>query len=316
MQMLINIILLLIGFVLLTKGADFFVDGASSISKKFKIPPVIIGLTVVALGTSCPEAAVSISAALRHNNAIAVSNVAGSNIFNILIVIGVCALFNTIIVQKDIAKRDYPICIGLSVFALLAVIDGTVSRLEGIILVACFFAYVILLIVHALKEKEELPDEIKEFSIPVSILFLIGGLAAIVIGGDLVVDYASAIAKALGMSDTLVGLTIVAFGTSLPELITSITAIKKGVVDLAVGNVIGSNIYNIVFVLGASATISPIGGLTNEASFDFAVALGAVIISFAFCVKSKSFNRGKGAVMVILYAAYMAYIICRNYGVI
>lgn len=313
--MLLNILLLLVGFVLLIKGADFFVDGASSISKKMKIPPVIIGLTVVALGTSCPEAAVSIQAALSHNNAIAVSNVAGSNIFNVLVVVGVCALFSTIPVQKDLIKRDFPICIVLSILTLVFVLDKSVSRIEGLILLACFLIYVIMMVLSALKNKTEASDDIKEYSVIVSILFLAGGIVAIVFGGDMVVEYASKIAKSLGMSDTLVGLTIVALGTSLPELVTSVVAIKKGVVDLAVGNVVGSNIYNIVFVLGSSASISAISGLTGDVIFDFSVVLAAIVIAYIFCVKSKSFNKSKGAFLVLMYIAYTAFIICRNYGV-
>lgn len=310
----LNILLLLLGFVLLIKGADFFVDGASSISKKLKIPPVIIGLTVVALGTSCPEAAVSIQAAIAHSNAIAVSNVAGSNIFNVLVVIGVCTLFASIPVQKDLIRRDFPICILLSVMTFIFVLDKNVSRIEGIILTGCFIAYVLIMVISALKNKSESEDDIKEYSLVLSIIFLVGGIIAIVYGGDMVVDYASRIARALGMSDTLVGLTIVALGTSLPELVTSVVAIKKGIVDLAVGNVVGSNIFNLVFVLGSSAMISPITGLTGDVIADFLVVLASIVIAYIFCVKSKSFSRPKGVVLILSYVLYTAYIICRNYG--
>lgn len=314
--MLVNVVLLIVGFILLIKGADFFVDGASSVSKKCSIPPVIIGLTVVAMGTSCPEATVSIQAALNQNNAIAISNVAGSNIFNILVVIGACALFNKVLVQKDIIRRDYPICIILSALVLFFLRDYTVSRAEGLILLSCFFAYVILMVVSALKNHAKVEDDIKEYSIPVSLIFIIGGVAAIIFGGDLVVDYASAIAKSLGMSETLVGLTIVALGTSLPELVTSVTAIKKGVVDLAVGNVVGSNIFNIVMVLGASAAISPIIGLTREAFIDFIVVVAVSAGSYLLCLKSHTFNKSKGIALILCYTAYTAYIICRNYGIL
>lgn len=313
---MLNVLLLLVGFVLLIKGADFFVDGASSISKKLNIPPVIIGLTVVALGTSCPEAAVSIQAALAKSNAIAVSNVAGSNIFNILVVIGVCALFAKIPVQKDIIKRDFPICIGLSIMALVFVFDKEVSRIEGLIFVGCFLLYVIMMVMSALKNKESGSDDIKEYSVLVSLIFLAGGIVAIVFGGDMVVEYASKIAKSLGMSDTLVGLTIVALGTSLPELVTSVVAIRKGVVDLAVGNVVGSNIYNFVFVLGSSASISAITGLTTDVIVDFSVVLAAAVIAYLLCLnKDKSFKKPAGALLVVMYIAYTAFIICRNYGV-
>lgn len=312
---MLNVLLLLVGFVLLIKGADFFVDGASSISKKLKIPPVIIGLTVVALGTSCPEAAVSIQAALSHNNAIAVSNVAGSNIFNILVVIGVCALFAKIPVQKDIMKRDFPICIGLSVLLFYFILDKNVSRVEGLILIGCFVIYVLMMVLSALKNKDTGSDDIKEYSVLLSLIFLAGGVAAIIYGGDMVVEYASKIAKSLGMSDTLVGLTIVALGTSLPELVTSVVAIRKGVVDLAVGNVVGSNIYNIVFVLGASASISAITNLTTDVFVDFAVVLAAAVIAYLFCLKKKEFGKLAGATLVVMYVAYTAFIIARNYNV-
>ena len=312
--MIVNILLLLVGFVLLIKGADFFVDGASSISKKCNIPPVIIGLTVVAMGTSCPEAAVSIQAAINKSNAIAISNVSGSNLFNILVVIGACALFNTVLVQKDIIKRDYPVCIAVTLLTLVFLFDKTISRVEGLILVAIFLGYVIAMVVSALKSKESVEDDIKEYSVILSIVFILGGLVAIVIGGDLVVDYASKIAKGFGMSQTLVGLTIVAMGTSLPELVTSVTAIKKGVVDLAVGNVIGSNIFNLVFVLGISAAISPINGLDAEAVIDFAFTAFVAILSYIMCIKSKTFNKSKGIVLITIYVLYTVYIIARNYG--
>lgn len=312
-ETLLNILLLLVGFVLLIKGADFFVDGASSISKKCHIPPVIIGLTIVALGTSCPEAAVSIRAAMAHNNEIAVSNVAGSNIFNMAVVIGACALFKNVTVQKDIIKRDFPICIILSALTLLFVTNGDVSRPEGIILIILFFLYVALLASSAIKNKDDGNDEIKEHSVPVSLLFLAGGLAAIVFGGDLVVEYASSLAKTCGMSDTLVGLTIVALGTSLPELVTSITAIKKGFADMAVGNVVGSNIFNILFVLSLSAAISPITGLNTDTTIDFVVVLICAIFGYLLCIKKKEFRKKDGILLLAFYLIYTTYIILRNY---
>lgn len=312
----INILLLILGFILLIKGADFFVDGASSISKKCSIPPVIIGLTVVALGTSCPEAAVSIKAAVSNSNAIAISNVAGSNIFNTLVVIGVCALFHNIVVQKDIIRRDYPVSILLAAAVLFFLRDKAISRAEGLFLLICFFIYIIILIISALKKHTAANDTIREYSVIVSLLFMIGGAAAIASGGELVVKYASRIAESLGMSQTLTGLTIVALGTSLPELVTSAAAIKKGVVDLAVGNVVGSNIFNIVFVLGASAAISPISGLSEEAIYDFTTVAAAGILSYAMCFKTKSFSRPKGLALLALYLLYTVYILCRNYGFI
>ncbi len=312
-EILLNILFLLIGFILLIKGADFFVDGASSISKKCHIPPVIIGLTIVALGTSCPEAAVSIRAAMIHSNEIAVSNVAGSNIFNMAVVIGACALFKNVSVQKDIIKRDFPICIFLSALTLLFVINGEVSRSEGIILIVLFFLYVAILASSAIKNKDEGNDEIKEYNIPISLLLLAGGLTAIVFGGDLVVEYASELARKCGMSDTLVGLTIVALGTSLPELVTSVTAIKKGIADMAVGNVVGSNIFNILFVLSLSAAISPITGLNIETTIDFTSVLICAVFGYLLCIKKKEFQKKDGILLLIFYIIYTAYVIIRNY---
>ena len=308
-------LILIIGFILLIKGADMFVDGSSSVAKILKVPSVIIGLTIVSLGTSAPEAAVSISAAIKGNNDIALSNVVGSNIFNLLVVIGVSAMITPFLVDKDIKKRDLPINIVLTAVLLaLTYIGQGLNRIEGIILLVIMVVYIFVLIKNALKNKVE-EEETKAMSVHKSIIFIILGLAAIVFGGDLVVDAASAIAKQIGVSDLLIGLTIVAIGTSLPELVTSVVAAKKGESGLALGNAVGSSIFNIIFILGLSSTVSPIGVAKADFSFviiDIIVLIVVSAIIQLFCVTKEKVSRVEGAVCVGLYATYMAYIIMRT----
>ena len=222
-----DFLLLLVGFVLLIKGADYFVEGSSSLAKIMKIPAVIIGLTIVAMGTSAPEASVSINAALAGNNDIAISNVIGSNIFNGMVVVGVCAIMQKFAVNLEIAKRDLPINILISILLCFMIADGNLSRLEGIILLIGMVIFIGLMVMSALKNREE-GDDIKTLSLPLSLVYIVGGLIAVVFGGDLVVDSATAIATMFGLSQNFIGLTIVAVGTSLPELVTSIVATRKG----------------------------------------------------------------------------------------
>ena len=258
-SIIIQIVLLLVGFVFLIKGSDLFVDGASSIASILKIPTIIVGLTIVAFGTSAPEAAVSITSSLTGSNALAVSNVIGSNLFNMLMVIGVSALLGDLLMEKSVLDKDLPFLVGITIlFAVFIFIGWNISNIEGIILLIILAAYIFYLIRNARKSKDANEVEEAKMSLPKSIIFILIGIAGIVLGGDLVVDSASAIAIAFGMSETLVGLTIVAVGTSLPELVTSLTALKKGENQLVIGNVIGSNIFNILFVLGASSAISAI----------------------------------------------------------
>lgn len=313
---MVPVLLLLLGFVFLIKGADFFVDGSSAIAKAFKIPPVIIGLTIVALGTSAPEAAVSIQAALNQNNAISVSNVIGSNLFNLLMVIGCCAVLKKMNVDKSIIRRDFPLCILATALTVLFLWDHTLSRAEGLILLLLFFAYLTVIVIAAVKNKETGEDSIKSLPIWLSLIYIALGLAGIVWGGDLVVDNASRIAERLGMSSTLIGLTIVALGTSLPELVTSLVASAKGSSDLAIGNVIGSNICNILFVLAASASISPMKGISADSLIDGAVCLGVTVLMYLMCFRKKRFSRAQGAVCIVIYLAYTAYILLRNYNLL
>ena len=316
-SILLNILLLVVGFVLLIKGADFFVDGAAALAAKFKVPTLIIGLTIVAMGTSAPELAVSITSALKGANALAVSNVIGSNTFNMLIVLGVCSVIMPIAVSDAAIKRDFPLSIVATVLFLILVLDGQITRIEGIILLAIFVCYIAYTIIIARKNKTD-DEPPKDFKPLVCVLSILGGLAGIVFGGDLVVDNAQEIALAAGMSEALTGLTICAIGTSLPELVTSVTASRKGQNDMAVGNVIGSNIFNILMILGVSGTISPIA--LGDAAFnnlvDVIILVGISIITYIFCVTGKKISRWQGGVMVILYAAYMAYAIMRNYGIV
>ena len=312
MTILLQFVLLIVGFVFLIKGSDFFVDGASSIASLLKIPTIIVGLTIVAFGTSAPEAAVSITSAITGNNAMAVSNVIGSNLFNILMVIGISALLGELLMEKDVLNKDLPFLVGITVlFAAFIIIGWNVSQIEGIILLVILIAYVAHLIKSAKKSDNANVVEKPKFTLPYSILFIIIGLAGIVIGGDLVVNSASDIAIAFGMSETLVGLTIVAIGTSLPELVTSLTALKKGENQLVIGNVIGSNIFNILFVLGASSAITAIS-LDSSMLIDVTFMVFVTVLCFIFGKTQDKFDRKEGAILVALFIAYMIFAILRN----
>lgn len=302
-------LLLLIGFVLLIKGADLFVDGSSSIAGILKVPSVIIGLTIVAMGTSAPEAAVSINAGLVGNSDISLGNIVGSNIFNLLVVIGACAVIFPAKSNEDILKRDLWWNIGVSVLLFILILDGSISRMEGIILLAVFIFYLGLMVRSAMKNRmEETPVDV--MPLWKSLLFVAGGLAAVVFGGDMVVDNASLIAKAWGMSDTLVGLTIVAIGTSLPELVTSITASKKGDSGIALGNAVGSCLFNILFILGMASSITPINAVP-ELIIDTAILIVVTILILIVAKTDKKTNRAEGIICVAAYIIYTAYIIMR-----
>ena len=303
---------LVIGFVLLIKGADFFVEGSSSVAKRLHVPSIIIGLTIVAMGTSLPETAVSVSASLIGNNELAVSNVVGSNIFNN--------------VAKETIKRDIPLSLICAALLMLLGIIGlgdksgmTLGHLDGVILLGFFAGYIFYMIKIALKASREgrkveieggLDEDIKLISVPLSILFIVGGAAAIAVGGDITVDAAARIAGDLGMSQTLIGLTIVSIGTSLPELVTSIVAAKKDEVDMALGNAIGSNVFNILMVLGIASAISPVSIIT-ENIIDLCVLIVFTVCVWIFAGTKKKIGRVEGICMVAFYAAYAVYIIIR-----
>ena len=338
-SLIFKIILLIVGFVILIKGADFFVEGSSSVAKKLKVPPLIIGMTIVAMGTSLPEAAVSVSASMNDANSLAVSNVVGSNIFNLMMVLGICALFNKLKVGKDVLRRDYPfsiICALLMIF--LGVFgfkeDGSygmnweMDRLAGIIYLVLFVCFITILIISAMKARkkaqetgvaaerslaDEMEDEVAEIPVWKSIIYIVLGAVAIKFGGDWVVDGAVAIAERIGVSDTIIGLTICAVGTSLPELVTSIVAARKNQLDMAIGNVVGSNVFNILFVLGIASTISPIP-FAIENIIDICVLIAFSVLIYIFCITKKSINKVEGGVMVALYVIFMVYVCLRETG--
>lgn len=302
-------VLLILGFVLLVKGADFFVDGASSVAKLLKIPSVIIGLTIAAIGTSAPEAAVSISAGLSGNSDIALSNVVGSNMFNLLVVIGVSAVICPIVTEKAILTRDIWWSLGAAVVLFVMMLDMEISRVEGILLLCGIITYIVILVRSALKNRTQ-GEDVKTMSPLKSVLCIVGGLAAVAIGGDLVVDNAVLIAKAIGMSETFIGLTIIAMGTSLPELVTSIVAAKKGDSGLALGNVIGSNIFNILFILGMASALTPINA-SPTLLVDVGIIAVSTLVVYVFGKTGNKTTRWEGAACLAIYAAYAAYITIR-----
>lgn len=325
-NMVLNLILLLVGFVALIKGADIFVDGSASIARRFGVPGVIVGLTIVAMGTSAPELAVSVSAGLSGSNEIAVSNVIGSNLFNLLVVLGVCALMKPLPVDEGIKKRDYPICLiatlTLLVFAATKIIlgprpdladthaiSGELSRVRGLAFILGFIAYLIYTIKRA-KNSQDKDDSYEPEPMWKSILFILVGIGLIVVGGDGVVTSARNLALMWGMSETLVGLTIVAIGTSLPELVTSIVASAKGENGMALGNAIGSNIFNLLLILGTSSSLNPIP-ITVASFFDIAILLGVSVACYFFVCTGKKITRIEGGIMVMAYAAYTVYAIMR-----
>ena len=311
-SIILQVVLLIVGFVFLIKGSDFFVDGASSIASILKIPTIIVGLTIVAFGTSAPEAAVSITSSLTGSNAMAVSNVIGSNLFNILMVIGIAALFGDLLMEKSVLNKDLPFLVGITVlWAIFIVIGWDISSIEGVILLVILIVYIFYLIRNARQSGTANYVEKPKLTLAKSIIFILVGLAGIIIGGDLVVNSASDIAIALGMSETLVGLTIVAIGTSLPELVTSLTALKKGENQLVIGNVIGSNIFNILFVLGTSSAISAIP-LNSSMLTDVIFMVAVTVLCFIFGKTQDKYDKKEGIILIILFIAYMAFAIMRN----
>ena len=309
---IIQIVLLLVGFVFLIKGSDFFVEGSSSIASILKIPTIIVGLTIVAFGTSAPEAAVSITSSLTGNNAMAVSNVIGSNLFNILLIIGICAVLNELKIGRKLLEKDLPFLVAITLLiSFLIIIDWTIGRIEGILLLILIIAYISYLVYSAKKSGESDHVDKPKLSAVKSILYIIVGFIGIVLGGNFVVNSASNIALAFGMSETLVGLTIVAIGTSLPELVTSVTALKKDENEIVIGNVIGSNIFNILFVLGTSSAISPIT-LNSNMLIDIVLMIGVTILCYIFARTQDKFDKKEGAILIILFITYMAFAILRN----
>ena len=308
MKFLVAILLLIAGFVLLIKGADWFVDGAAGIAARFGIPQLVIGLTIVAMGTSAPEAAVSITAATSGNAGITIGNVIGSNILNVLIILGLTAVIIAVPVQKSTVKWEMPFMhIITIVLAVLGFTGGEIVLWEGIVLWALFLVYLGYLFKMAKNGTEEEEEEELQ-PLWKQLCMLAVGIVMIVFGSDMTVDNATILAEAFGMDDRLIGLTIVAFGTSLPELVTSVTAARKGKADIAIGNIVGSNIFNILFVVGTTALITPV---TFKAGFliDSAVALAAGLILWFGVMKEQKLKRPVGILMLAAYAAYFVYLL-------
>ena len=303
MEMLLQILLLAVGFVMLVKGADWFVDGASNIAAKFKIPQLVIGLTIVAMGTSAPEAAVSITAALQGNAEITIGNIVGSNILNILIILGLSAVIANLAVAKSTVWYELPFLIGVTVLLYIQGLDGTIGLVDGIVQIILFIAYLGYLLMMAKKHPDENPETPKQLKLWQALLWTAGGLVLIVFGSDVAVDAATAIARILGLSERFIGLTIVALGTSLPELFTSVSAARKGNADIAIGNIVGSNIFNILFVVGLSAMIVPVPFATGFL-FDTIIATAAAVLLLLCCIKGRTLKRWHGILMLLCYAVY------------
>lgn len=312
---ILNVLLLVIGFVFLIKGADWFVDGASSLAARFGIPQLVIGLTIVAMGTSLPEAAVSITAALDNSPGITIGNVVGSNIMNVFVILGLSAVITPLLVAKSTVKYEIPFVIFTTIVLLLQGLDGSIKWYDGIFLWVLFIVYLTYLWFMSKKGNAEEEDNDEPLSLLKSLIFIVVGVAAIILGSNFAVDGATFIAKEFGLSDSLIGLTIVALGTSLPELVTSTIAARKGKADIAIGNIVGSNIFNILFVVGTSALITTVPFATNWPSdfiFDTLIAAAAGLILWLCCFKNKKLSRPAGAVMLGCYVAYFVYLLVKE----
>ena len=309
MGILLQCVLLVVGFVMLVKGADWFVDGAAGIADRFGVPQLVIGLTIVAMGTSAPEAAVSIAAALKGSADITIGNVVGSNILNILIILGLTAVITSVAVAKSTIRIETPFMLVVTFVLLgLGYTGYEVTRFEGVILWILFIVYLGYLFVMAKKNKEEAPEESKQMPLWKLIPAAVIGLVLIVWGSDVTVDAATAIAKSLGLSERFIGLTIVALGTSLPELFTSVSAAMKGKADIAIGNIVGSNIFNILFVVGTAALITPVVFAPNFV-IDTLIAVAAGVLLWLCVFKTKKLTRPAGIIMLAGYAAYFVYLL-------
>ncbi|MBQ8189041.1 MAG: calcium/sodium antiporter [Lachnospiraceae bacterium] len=309
MVLLFNVVLLVVGFVMLVKGADWFVEGVAGIAEKFGIPQLVIGLTIVAMGTSAPEAAVSITAALSGNAGITIGNVVGSNILNILIILGLTAVITNVAVQKSTIRYEIPFMLVITIVLIgQGVTGGNIVLVEGVILWVLFLVYMAYLFMMAKNDKEEAEESKKDSPIWKLLLMGIIGAVLVVFGADVTVDAATIIAKTFGMSDRLIGLTIVALGTSLPELVTSVTAARKGKADIAIGNIVGSNIFNILFVVGTTALITPVAFESNFI-IDTVIAFAAGVLLWIGVAKHKELRRPTGIIMLVAYAAYFVYLL-------
>lgn len=311
MDILIQIVLLAVGFAMLMKGADWFVEGASSVADRLGIPLIVIGLTIAAMGTSLPEAAVSISAATKGSAGITIGNVIGSNIMNVLLILGLTGVIRRVAVKKNTIRYEIPFTIAITVLlAVMGLSDQTIGRLEGVILWGCMILYLAYL--YWLTKQgvplEEMPEVDRKDPVWKMLLMIVVGIVMIVWGSDISVDAATSLAQMFGMSERLIGLTIVAFGTSLPELVTSVTAAIKGKADIAVGNIVGSNIFNILFVVGTTALITPVA-YSRDFMIDSIVAIGTVVLLWLCVIRKKELGRLGGGVMLAAYAGYFVYLL-------
>ena len=308
MELILDVLLLVVGFAMLVKGADWFVDGTAGVAQKYGIPQLVVGLTIVAMGTSAPEAAVSITAALKGNAGIAIGNVVGSNILNVLIILGLTGFITSVAVQKSTLMIEIPAMLAITVIlGVMGMMGHTVNRVEGIILWVLFISYLAYLFWLAKNGPQDEPVEITK-STPKLLLSAVVGGVIVVWGSNITVDAATGLAEVIGLSERFIGLTIVALGTSLPELVTSVTAAKKGNADIAIGNIVGSNIFNILFVIGTSALIIPV---TFEPGFivDTIIAVLAGVLLWISTIKSKKLTRPWGIVMLVCYACYFVYLL-------
>lgn len=313
-SVIVSVLFLVLGFWGLIKGADMFVDGASQIAAKMKVPLIVIGLTVVAFGTSAPEAAISITSAFQNNAGIAVGNVIGSNIMNILLILGISSVICRLPVKKTTLRYEIPFVILITaVLLMLGVLENNLSRIDGIIFIVLFAVFMIYLIKLSKSGDNSLMDDVPEIdenaSVPKMLLFVLLGLAMIVLGSDFTVSGATRIAEVIGIDDRIIGLTVVAFGTSLPELVTCIQAARKNKADIAIGNIIGSNIFNILFVVGISALVSPSPiGFADTFIADSAAAIAAAVLLLLLVLKNKRVSRLGGVIMLACYAGYFTYL--------
>ena len=309
MNFILQLLLLTVGFAMLVKGADWFVDGACWVAEKFRIPKLIIGLTIVAMGTSAPEAAVSLTSAAKGVADITIGNIIGSNIMNVLVILGLSAAIVPLAVAKSTVRIEIPFLIVITALLYLLGLDGTMTAIDGVILVLCFLLYLGYLGYSAIKHPEESGEEDDETQKKPwqALLALVGGLVLILVGSDVAVDAATEIARLLGMSERFIGLTIVALGTSLPELFTSVTAARKGNADIAIGNIVGSNIFNILFVVGLSALIVPVP-FSPAFLVDTLIALAVVVFLLVVCLPKRKLTRVSGIIMLLGYAAYLLYL--------
>lgn len=305
MVVLVQLLLLIIGFVLLVKGADGFVEGASGIASRFGIPQLIIGLTIVAMGTSAPEAAVSITSAMKGSAGITIGNVVGSNILNTLIILGITSVIVPLKVKKSTQNIEIPFMVAISALLVILGLNGFVTRVDGMILWAAFLLYFWYLYQSAKNKKEENTEQ-NTHSLPINLLFTICGLVGIVLGSNVSVNAATSIARIFGMSERFIGLTIVALGTSLPELFTSVMAARKGNADIAIGNIVGSNIFNYLFVVGTSALIIPVP-FDPKFIIDGSVVVLSALLLFFF-VRDGKLSRKGGWVFLLGYLLYFVYL--------